>query len=218
MIIHYDYNSKTYRENFQNCNPTDEMLRTWQLVCPSCGAKNTMAYHAFYWRHLISPSMAQSTESGILFTTLDEQRMRIIRVKCSSCGHTHAVLPCDVVPYRLYSVDSIMALLALYFSYGWPPAKIAETFGLSIRVIYRLIHLWQLFVIRLAMLLRIVFALYPASENAFDNSFVFPFAHGHKADVTLAFQKHFDWCLFMTHALNPVPKRKRIGLTINSKS
>lgn len=65
-----------------------------------------------------------------------------MRVICS-CGHTHAILPDFIVPYRQYSLNFLVqALLALYTrrrSVSW----ICDHFCLDPAFVYRLKHLYE---------------------------------------------------------------------------
>lgn len=41
--------------------------------------------------------------------------IEVKRVRCGSCGHTHAVLPDFIIPYTTYSLLFILQVLAAYF-------------------------------------------------------------------------------------------------------
>ena len=41
--------------------------------------------------------------------------LRIPRIKCTSCGHTHAVLPEMLIPYSSYSLRFVLTVLRDYF-------------------------------------------------------------------------------------------------------
>ncbi|WP_420828421.1 DUF6431 domain-containing protein [Dehalobacterium formicoaceticum] len=68
---------KTYDEVISN-------LQFHQLVC-SCGHSGCLTIHAYYYRHVMSGD--------------SKERLRICRVKCAICGHTHALLLSVLVPY-----------------------------------------------------------------------------------------------------------------------
>lgn len=59
-------------------------LQLHQLTCP-CGCSGCLLVHAYYHRTLKTPA--------------GPVRMRIMRVFCSACQKTHALLPAFVVPY-----------------------------------------------------------------------------------------------------------------------
>jgi hypothetical protein len=62
--------------------------------CPACGAVGRFAPHSSYRRHL------EDLEGGELVCG----RVTIERVRCASCGATHALIPPNVSPYRQRSV------------------------------------------------------------------------------------------------------------------
>ena len=55
------------------------------LRCPSCRHSGSFTVHGYYYRKL-----------KVCGTII---RLRILRVKCSVCGCTHAILPSLIVPY-----------------------------------------------------------------------------------------------------------------------
>ncbi|HBK52428.1 DUF6431 domain-containing protein, partial [Syntrophomonas wolfei] len=57
----------------------------------------------------------------------------IIRYKCDSCGHTHALLPEFLIPYRSYSLLFILAVLK---DYCLTIEKISEKYGIAASTIY----------------------------------------------------------------------------------
>lgn len=57
--------------------------------CPNCGAAGNYAHHGHYHRHF---------DDGT-----GERLVRIERVRCLSCGKTHALIWKDMVPYKLRS-------------------------------------------------------------------------------------------------------------------
>lgn len=76
----------SFMENF---NPALE-------VCPHCGSKGNCHPFAYYDRHLVDFVHGHVCDSSI----------HILRVQCSSCHHTHAILPDIIVPYASYSLFS----------------------------------------------------------------------------------------------------------------
>lgn len=66
-------------------------LQLHQLTCP-CGHSACLKVHAYYERGIFLPD-------GIVI-------LRICRVRCSECGHTHALMPSSIVPYcRISLID-----------------------------------------------------------------------------------------------------------------
>ena len=58
------------------------------------------------------------------------------RVKCSSCGATHALLPDIVIPYGRYSLSFVLTALITYFERANTVEKICAQLGIAISTIY----------------------------------------------------------------------------------
>lgn len=68
-----------------------------QLQC-SCGHYGTLTRHAYYKRNFKAPD-------GI------NVEVMVLRVKCSHCGKTHAILPDCVVPYSQISLSDHICII-----------------------------------------------------------------------------------------------------------
>lgn len=95
-------------------------------VCPTCGAKGQCRLYASYERYIIDLS-----EGKVVC-----ERLLIRRVLCS-CGHTHAVLPDFIIPYRQYSLPFILHILMLWYSHSMTANKIEDIYGVSYKVLAR---------------------------------------------------------------------------------
>ena len=65
---------------------------------------------------------------------------RIITVerhRCVSCGHTHAILPSCLIPYKSYSLRFVLTVLRSYFVHVCPVEKLCERYGISISTLYK---------------------------------------------------------------------------------
>ncbi|MDO4556697.1 MAG: DUF6431 domain-containing protein [Lachnospiraceae bacterium] len=71
-----------------------------QIIC-TCGHKSSLTKHGYYNRKL--------KLSGGLIVELS-----ILRVKCSICGKTHAVLPSFVVPYSQILLEDHISVICNY--------------------------------------------------------------------------------------------------------
>lgn len=78
------------------------------MACPKCGCRGNFRRHGSYGRRLV-------TLSGELDLTIE-------RLRCLSCGATHAVIPEDVVPYKAYSESFMLATFRLW-AQGSPNAQ-----------------------------------------------------------------------------------------------
>lgn len=79
-VIVQDFN--TFTQEFYNSVISD--LQFHRLEC-SCGHSACLSFHGYYRRSVITPS--------------GKRTLYICRVKCSECGHTHALLLSSMVPY-----------------------------------------------------------------------------------------------------------------------
>ena len=86
------------------CNPISQdfydntiyNLQFHQLVC-SCGHRGTLTIHGYYYRLI---KCGDSTIS-----------LRICRVICSACGHTHALLLSSIIPYSQVSTSEQISVI-----------------------------------------------------------------------------------------------------------
>lgn len=61
-------------------------------TCPWCGSKGNCVSHGSYMR-----SMADLTYGKTVYGEIC-----VLRLRCTSCGHTHAILPDVIIPYSVY--------------------------------------------------------------------------------------------------------------------
>lgn len=100
-----------------------------KVRCPRCRAKGAMVPHSSYSRHFIYRSNNKNHDEIIT----------VIRLMCSSCNTTHAVLPLVAVPYLAYSICFIAALLADWFSGTWLSVEaISAEYSISAKTFLRL--------------------------------------------------------------------------------
>lgn len=93
--------------------------------CPSCGARGQCRFFAFYKRSIVDIVGGKPFWRTII----------VIRVMCA-CGHTHALLPDFVVPYKQYTLPFILHILHLYFSRSMTVQKLCEAFWISPPTLY----------------------------------------------------------------------------------
>lgn len=95
-------------------------------ACPFCGAKGCQEEFAHYDRYLIELQKGEPVT----------HRVEISRYRCSSCGHTHALLSSGLVPYRSYSLRFILYVLRCYFLRSKTVALLCEAAGISPATLY----------------------------------------------------------------------------------
>ena len=93
-------------------------------VCPCCHAKGKLIKYGTYERNI----------SILIDNDIENYRVSIQRVICTSCNHTHALLPNFIVPYKIMAIFSIAQIVkraSISSAY-----KLAETINLSVQMIY----------------------------------------------------------------------------------
>lgn len=129
---------------------TPDKLPFAELVCPYCGAKHPIwSYHDSYTRYLIS----YESQDTVTYT------IEITRIVCSSCKHTHAILPEIIIPYTSYSLIFVLSVLKDYFS-KMKVKEVCEKYQISISTLYE----WKrLFILHKKLWLGIIENIYQDS-------------------------------------------------------
>lgn len=120
MIVDFDVDFNNYEKKILN------NYGLWKYNCPCCNAKNSLSRHAKYSRNICIVSC----------DTFKEYTLLILRLKCSSCNSTHAVLPAGTIPYSFYSITCIFKILSNYFIEGKSASIVANKLNISFQIIY----------------------------------------------------------------------------------
>lgn len=100
--------------------------------CPHCSAKGCLRAFGFYKRYLVEWDGHATVTSMI----------KVPRYICDSCGHTHALLPSCIVPYRSYSLRFLLIVLRSYFIRTCPVEQLCIRYGITVSMLYRWLHLF----------------------------------------------------------------------------
>lgn len=101
--------------------------------CPYCSAKGTLRLFGHYDRYLVEwDGQAQKCST-----------VSVPRHICSSCGHTHALLPSCLVPYKSYSLRFLLIVLRAYFVRTGSVERLCEYYGITISMLYRWLDLFK---------------------------------------------------------------------------
>lgn len=140
MILDFTHSFKDY----------DEILNfygVWDYECPNpeCQAKqHSLRRHARYGRSLV----LWDADAGCL----TENHMDVLRLKCISCGSTHAILTMDMIPFFSYSIQAFLVLLSLCMEGS--VLRTEEKTGVSIQLLYRFLEIFQEYSGRIMLFLR----------------------------------------------------------------
>ena len=100
-----------------------------ECKCPNCSAVNNFTYHASYKRYI-----SFNIDKEIITYTVN-----VIRVRCTSCDTTHALLPNFIVPYTIMSKDSILSIASSAAKSS--VLKTASSLNITYQLIYSYIAL-----------------------------------------------------------------------------
>jgi len=129
MIYDYSTNCKNYSKDSYN---KDFFSST---ACPKCDAIGRFCMHGTYCRYIVFLAGLSLVSSSI----------EIRRIRCNSCGSTHAILPRDIIAYRLLSLSVILLVLFKHFLKSVPVLKIAAEFNFSHQFIYSILDTFERF-------------------------------------------------------------------------
>lgn len=126
-----DYIKKTAKELFYeavlNININD-------FPCPRCGSRHPeWEYFGFYKRGLIS------YEDGKVMYYI----VTVLRYQCTSCEHTHALLPEIAVPYSSYSILFMLQVLKDRYANKLTIDAICKKYEISANTFYRLVKCYE---------------------------------------------------------------------------
>jgi hypothetical protein len=209
MITDYRYSHTTYSQLSK-----DDLLE-YDCPNPACCAKQSTKYYSHYERHVVSldadilaeifntdidkgnidTELFLGTENGLFKDTL----LDVYRVKCKSCNTTHAILPGDVVPYRRFSLLTMLAIVKVMYHREHPIEKTANHLQLSWQYMLALLKQWVSHLHGMALLMRAVYQerinelVTGASQRV--NSFVC----GHRDSFPQAYQRENKKTIFITH-------------------
>lgn len=101
------------------------------LVCPFCDAKHSLSSFASYKRHLVTYNN----------NTPQDNMITIPRYICSSCGHTHALLPSVIIPYMSFSFKFTVSLIHDYIVDKYHSVEaMCDHYRIAISTFYRILN------------------------------------------------------------------------------
>ena len=109
-------------------------VRPEREACPTCGCRGAFHIHGYYNRYLIEPK----GQSQVC------HQVRVTRLICGNCGHTHAVLPDIVIPYRSHSLPFILRVIGVYLRRPQNVESICSRFLISIPTLYEWLRTFRL--------------------------------------------------------------------------
>ena len=102
-------------------------------TCPYCGARGHCRIHGYYKRRI-----GEFRDGTVIW-----EKVNVMRVRCTGCGHTHAILPDVIIPYTRHGVLFIIHALASHFIHHLSVEKACEMHGVSRNQFFRWLSLWR---------------------------------------------------------------------------
>ena len=115
--------------------------------CPNCPSIGRLNLHGSYWRHVLYFS-----DHGLNYDFIE-----IKRIRCISCETTHAVMPGDIIPYKLLSLIVFFFILKLFYTVKMSVMKIAAKCGFSFQLVYSVLATFLKHASRITIFLREIF-------------------------------------------------------------
>ena len=100
--------------------------------CPKCGARGQHKKIGSYPRVMISCINGNRCVTHI----------KIPRVQCMSCRHTHAIIPDILIPFGSYTITFILTVLKAYIRKKYTVTALCSRYHISISTLYTWIHVF----------------------------------------------------------------------------
>jgi len=222
MITDYRYSHTTYSEL------SKEDLTEYDCPNTKCGAKHSTKYYSHYERHVISLDIDAliaifdvkgliDTETILNITDqlFNDKMLDVFRVKCESCKTTHAVLPGDVVPYRQFSLLTMLAIVKVVCYRKDTIEKTAQHLQLSWQYMLALLNQWTNHLSDMALLMRAVYQEHINELIVDAGKKILSFVCGHRDSFPQNYQKEHKKIIFMTHGQIHKGEKISLGMAMN---
>ena len=140
MVYDFSANCKHYNKDSY---AQDSFINT---RCPGCLAIGRFNLHGSYSRHVIY-------RDGISFIY---KYIDIKRIRCVSCGKTHAVLPGDIIAYRLLSLCAFLFIVFSHYISNISVLQLSLQHSFSFQFIYSVLYTFKRFESRIHNLFKIL--------------------------------------------------------------
>ena len=143
MIMVYDFLQlfKTYDKNIYN------QAYFKFTACPVCPAIGRFKMYGSYRRYAIF----------FIDNEMTHEFIDIKRILCLSCGTTHAVVPGDLIPYKVISLFVFIFILVSFYLKKKPVLQTVKRWSLSFQFIYCVIHTFNTYINHIRQYLREIY-------------------------------------------------------------
>lgn len=198
MIIDFNVDFKTYEEKIL------DNYGFFSYECPKCSAKHSLIRHGTYERNI-----SFFSEGSIC-----NEKMKILRLKCTSCESTHAILPNDVVPYCIYSYSFMMNVVIDFFVNEKSVLLLTKKYNISFQLIYSFISKLNKFLKDCIYVLKLLNLLKDISKPSVKNVLYEFNDYSLKNSFQKIFLSKTNWMFLMSKFQNIKSKSISIGSSI----
>jgi len=222
MITDYRYTHTTYSDL------TKDDLSEYDCPNPDCHAKHRTKYYSHYKRHVISLNADVlkaifDADSEIDTETLCDMKdmlfydelLDIFRVKCESCNTTHAILPGDVVPFRQFSLLTMLAIVKVMYHREHSIEKTSEHLRLSWQFMLALLTQWISQLHAIALLMRAVYQERINEQATEAREKIVGFVCGHRDGFPQNYHKEHRKIILMTHGQIHQGRKLHLGMAVS---
>ena len=140
MIYDFSADCKSYSKNSYTAKHFVECR------CPKCKSIGKFKLHGSYHRFL---GYFQFFPFAFVVTQIE-----IRRIQCKSCKSTHAVMPRDIIPYRMLSFCALLIIFFMHFHKKQTAPAIARVLDLSYQYVYQTLSTFQRFQSHIILFIR----------------------------------------------------------------
>ncbi len=194
MINDFTVSIKSYNEKIIN-----GFSISWH-ICPKCGAKHSFIKHGYYDRNVCFFDHKFN---------LEESKITVLRLLCKSCNSTHAILPYDIIPYKIYDRNVIYHILTAHFVYKKSIENISQKYKISSRLICEFIRIFRIFLTSLFVFLKVFLGF---SNEISDVSGMIILITKHTKDYLYQYYLHTKWIFLMNKFKDVLSKRIYVGV------
>jgi len=151
--------------------------------CPCCKAAGKCGVHGYYMRNLVD-----YCNNGI-----SVKLIRVLRLVCKTCSHTHAVLPDIIVPYAQYTIRFMCTVVSERLTSATTIDAVCKKFDISYKTLYRFLEIYKE---HKALWLGIL----ESNEISPAQFFVVIRTYEHFSDFMSAFTRQFVFSFMQRHA------------------
>jgi len=129
--------------------------------CPKCTSNKHFVEHCTYVRNICT-----IINSEIVHTSIE-----VLRLRCTGCAKTHAILPDDVIPYSYYCKSFVMHCLKMYYLENKSVSDIVSITNTYEKLIYKFLNQYSNEFLSLIFFLKTYLNIYITTDTHYKNIF-----------------------------------------------